>query len=100
MTSTGYKMIIEKYQCTTNLKHDRKQLSNRIRQFKGMYMFIKDLHTDSGLGRDENGWPTASLQWWEDATKVVLCAIGLGINGIVQMLSNLRCQTFLQGHPD
>nr|TKW02463.1 hypothetical protein SEVIR_8G246500v2 [Setaria viridis] len=36
-----------------------------------MYQFIKDIHSDSGLGRDENGWPTATLEWWETATKLL-----------------------------
>ncbi|XP_066354020.1 uncharacterized protein [Miscanthus floridulus] len=69
MTASGYKLIIEKYHCATNLNHDRKKISNRIRQLKQMFRFIKDLRTNSGLGRDENGWPTADHQWWEDATE-------------------------------
>nr|XP_034598329.1 uncharacterized protein LOC117859233 [Setaria viridis] len=69
MTARGYKLVIEKYYCGSGLRHDRKQISNRIRQLKGMYQFIKDIHSDSGLGRDENGWPTATLEWWETATK-------------------------------
>ena len=72
MTARGYKLVIEKYYCGSGLRHDRKQISNRIRQLKGMYQFIKDIHSDSGLGRDENGWPTATLEWWETATKVLV----------------------------
>lgn len=42
-----------------------------------MYQFIKDLHTNSGLGRDEDGWPTASAQWWDDATEVLIHTLEL-----------------------
>ncbi|XP_072147984.1 uncharacterized protein [Setaria viridis] len=69
MTVRGYKLVIEKYHYATNLRHDRKQITNRIRQLKQMYRFIKDLHINSDLGRDENGWPTEYLKWWEDATE-------------------------------
>jgi hypothetical protein len=48
-----------------------------------MFQFIKDLRTNSGLGRDENGWPTADHRWWEDATEVLLYAIGLFIYGLI-----------------
>ncbi|PUZ43141.1 LOW QUALITY PROTEIN: hypothetical protein GQ55_9G638600 [Panicum hallii var. hallii] len=53
------------------LRHDTKQLSGRIRTLKQMYGFIKDMHTDSGLGRDDQGWSTASKDWWD--TKIKGC---------------------------
>ncbi|GJN04601.1 hypothetical protein PR202_ga22164 [Eleusine coracana subsp. coracana] len=69
MTARGYKLIAEKYHLATNLLHERKQFANRIRQLKGMFNFIKELYTRSGLGRHENGWPNATEDWWEDETK-------------------------------
>lgn len=80
MAREGYRQIMDRYYSTTKLRHDTKQISGRFRALKGMYQFIKDMHTDNGLGRDENGWPTATPQWWEDATKVHHCAIGLPFN--------------------
>ena len=48
-----------------------------------MFQFIKDLRTNSGLGHDENGWPTADHQWWEDATKVLISGIVLFNHGLI-----------------
>lgn len=70
MTTEGYRELEAKYYDATRLKHNRKQLGGRIRTLKQMYGFIKDMHTDSGLGRDEHGWPTASKGWWDTKTKV------------------------------
>ncbi|KAJ1256461.1 hypothetical protein BS78_K021000 [Paspalum vaginatum] len=69
MSREGYRQLCAKYHCTTGLRHDTKQLGGRIRTVKQMYGFIKDMHTDSGLGRDDQGWPTASNDWWDTKTK-------------------------------
>ncbi|WVZ61623.1 hypothetical protein U9M48_011471, partial [Paspalum notatum var. saurae] len=69
MSREGYRQLCTKYYCATGLRHDSKQLGGRIRTLKQMYGFIKDMHTDSGLGRDDQGWPTASIEWWDTKTK-------------------------------
>ncbi|KAJ1260731.1 hypothetical protein BS78_10G255000, partial [Paspalum vaginatum] len=69
MSREGYRQLCAKYHCATGLRHDTKQLGGRIRTLKQMYGFIKDMHTDSGLGRDDQGWPTASNDWWDTKTK-------------------------------
>lgn len=70
MSARGYKIIEEKYYLKTGLKHDRRQLRNRLSGLKTLYYFWKALWTNSGLGRDADGNVTASDQWWEDNTKV------------------------------
>jgi hypothetical protein len=77
MSREGYRQLCAKYHCATGLRHDTKQLSGRIRILKQMYGFIKDMHTDSGLGRDDQGWPTASKDWWDTKTKVIVLALQL-----------------------
>ncbi|WVZ94828.1 hypothetical protein U9M48_040672 [Paspalum notatum var. saurae] len=71
MSRERYRQLEAKFHFATGLRHDRKQLVGRIRTLKQMYGFIKDMHTGSGLGRDDQGWPTASTEWWD--TKIKGC---------------------------
>jgi hypothetical protein len=71
MSKRGYKEIINKYYFATNLLHDQKQISNRIRQLKGYWNFIKDLQSNTGLGRREDGTIDATQQWWDEAIQVL-----------------------------
>ncbi|XP_066361103.1 uncharacterized protein [Miscanthus floridulus] len=66
MSARGYKEIINKYYCATNLRYDRKQISNRIRQLKA---YLRDLQNDTALGRKPDGTIDATQQWWDDHTE-------------------------------
>lgn len=55
MSARGYKVIINKYYFATHLRHDKKQISNRIRQLKQYWNFIKNLQNNTGLGHKEDG---------------------------------------------
>nr|XP_034580886.1 uncharacterized protein LOC117844243 [Setaria viridis] len=69
MSARGYKIIQEKYYLQTGLKHERRQLRNRIGGLKILYVFWKSLWTNSGLGRDSDGNVVASEEWWDTNTK-------------------------------
>ncbi|XP_034594582.1 uncharacterized protein [Setaria viridis] len=69
MSAKGYKIIEEKYYLQTGLKHERRQLRNRLGGLKTLYTFWKALWTNSGLGKDSDGNVVASDEWWEENTK-------------------------------
>jgi len=71
MNKSGMRDVIARYYVATNLVHDRTQIGNRIRQFKGYWQFIQRLRNDTGLGRRYDGIVDATEKWWEDNTKVI-----------------------------
>jgi len=70
MIKTGMKEVIRQYHAATGKMHDREQISSRYRQLRALWGFIKQLKTDTGLGRNSDGTVIADDDWWESKTKV------------------------------
>jgi hypothetical protein len=70
MSKTGWKEISDRFYAATGLVHDNEQFGNRAKQLKGLWGFIQQLRSGSGLGRREDGSVVASDKWWDDNTKV------------------------------
>lgn len=70
LTRTGYANVIDSYHRAIGLRHDKKQLSNKIRNLRWQAGFIRRLNNDSGLGHNEDGSVNASDDWWERNTQV------------------------------
>lgn len=64
------KTVIKQYYAATGMMHDREQICSRYRQLKALWGFIKQLKTDTGLGRNSDGTVIADDDWWESRTKV------------------------------
>ena len=72
MTKAGMREVIRQYTNATGKVHDREQIMFRYRQLKALWQFIKQLKTDTGLGRNSDGTVIADDEWWESKTKVML----------------------------
>jgi len=72
MTKAGMRKVIRQYTNATGKVHDREQIMFRYRQLKALWQFIKQLKTDTGLGRNSDGTVIADDEWWESKTKVML----------------------------
>jgi hypothetical protein len=71
MTTRGYNIIRRKYEKLTNLKHDTKQLKNRINNLKPVRQFGARLIKNTGLGLKADGTIDATPEWWKENTKVL-----------------------------
>ncbi|XP_066323934.1 uncharacterized protein [Miscanthus floridulus] len=69
MTMAGMREVIRQYTNATGKVHDREQIMFRYRQLKALWQFIKQLKTDTGLGRNSDGTVIADDEWWESKTK-------------------------------
>ena len=72
MNKSGWKEIKSGFYAATGFMHDREQFGNRYRQLKGLWQFIQQLRTDSGLGRRPDGSVLATEAWWNSNTMVRL----------------------------
>ena len=72
MTTRGLNIIKSQYVKITNLRHNRKQLKNRINHLKPVWRFGDKLMNNTGLGRKSNGTIDATPEWWKNELKVLL----------------------------
>ncbi|PVH62342.1 hypothetical protein PAHAL_3G268100 [Panicum hallii] len=68
MNKYGWKEIQSRFYAATGFWHDRPQFGNRYRQLRGLWQFIQQLRTDSGLGRRPDGSVVATEAWWRANT--------------------------------
>ena len=70
MTTRGYKIIKHQYEKITKLKHETKQLKNRINHLKPVWCFGDKLMKNTTLGRKADGTIDAMPDWWANETMV------------------------------
>jgi hypothetical protein len=86
MNKDGWKEIQPRFYAATGFWHDRAQFGNRYRQLRGLWQFIQQLRTDSGLGRRPDGSVVATEAWWKANTMVLLlCNLLIQVSGTARM---------------
>ena len=81
MNKSGWKEIKTRFYAATGFMHEREQFGNKYRQLKGLWQFIQQLRTDSGLGRRPDGSVLATEAWWKSNTMVrLVCNIFIQVS--------------------
>ncbi|CAO2208160.1 unnamed protein product [Urochloa humidicola] len=67
MQNRGYVEMCSRFHQLTGLRHEPRQLRNRMSGLKTLFMFWKKMMKQSG-GGFKNGMPVLSKKWWAEAT--------------------------------